>query len=662
MKKLFRLGIIFLIVLLFILYFPDSVFSSGIATTTGNFLKMNIGTRACGMGEAFCGLADDVSAMHWNPAGLGFIFNPELETMHTFWLGNISHEFLGYVQPISRGSLGTNVSYLHMEKMDKIRRGTVEGKFTVYDIYGGLAYGFPVSESFCLGLNLMALQSRIDRDTAYGFSSDVGIMISNSNRTFSFGLAGQNLGTALRGDNLPINIKAGLACRIKFPRERVALSITLDANKPLEGDYNFSLGIEHILLDTFAVRVGYKYDLEKNGLSNLAGLRVGAGLNWRGVITNYAWVPYDSLGTTHNVSLGYRFGKAGRLPTVKLMLQADPGVFSPNNDEIDDITELVISGENLEKVEKWNFQIKDKEGAIVLSKSGEPLPISISWDGTDKEGRLVSDGLYTCQIETKEWGRLPARSEWTPILVDNTPPETEVIISTRTFSPNGDGVDDTVTLQLQARDASSIKNWLVEISNKEGKLAKTLKGEGTPPQSIVWDGKEDYYAAIVPAGEYQAKLVVYDIAGNKGTASPQKFNVEILIPKLVEGVKVEEEERGLKITFSVKVLFGIGKAILREDGYVAVDQAIRVLKEYPLNKVSVEGHTDSVGDSVYNQKLSEMRARAVYDYLVEKGEIDRTRLSVKGWGEERPIASNRTARGRDLNRRVEIIILKKEEE
>jgi len=662
MKKLFRPGVIFLIILLFIAYFPNSAFSSGVGTTTGNFLKMNIGTRAVGMGEAFCALADDVSAMHWNPAGLGFIFNPELETMHTFWLGNISHEFLGYVQPISRGSLGTNVSYLHMDKMDKIRRGTTQGKFTVYDIYGGLAYGFPVSESFCLGFNLMALQSKIDRDTAYAFSSDVGIMISTPNRTFSFGLAGQNLGTTLRGDKLPINIKAGLACKIKFPRERVDLSIALDANKPLEGDYNFSLGIEHILLNTFAVRVGYKYDLEKNGLGNLAGLRLGAGLNWRGVITNYAWSPYDSLGTTHKVSLGYRFGKAGRLPTVKLMLQADPGVFSPNNDETDDITELVISGENLEKAEKWQFQIKDKEGVIVVRKSGETLPISISWDGTDKEGKVVPDGLYTCQIETKEWGRLPARSEWIPILVDNTPPETEVIISTRTFSPNGDGIDDTVTLQLRARDGSSIKSWMVEISNKEGKLAKTLKGKETLPQFIVWDGKDDYYNAIVPAGEYRAKLVAYDIAGNKGASSLQKFNVEIPVPQLIEGLQVEEEKRGLKITFSVKVLFGIGKAVLREDGYIAIDQAIRVLKEYPLNKVSIEGHTDSVGSAAYNQKLSEMRARAVYDYLVEKGEIDRSRLSVKGWGEERPIASNRTARGRDLNRRVEIIILKKEEE
>lgn len=138
MNKPAKSGFIFLIVLLFVAYFPNSVFSSsGVGTTTGNFLKMNIGTRAIGMGEAFCALADDVSAMRWNPAGLAFAFDSELETTHTFWLGNINHEFLGYLQPIPFGTLGVNVSYLHMGRMDKIRHDTAQGKFNVYDIYGG---------------------------------------------------------------------------------------------------------------------------------------------------------------------------------------------------------------------------------------------------------------------------------------------------------------------------------------------------------------------------------------------------------------------------------------------------------------------------------------------------------------------------------------------
>ena len=147
MKKLLRTGVLPVTILLLVAYLPNSVFSfSGVGTTTGNFLKMNIGTRALGMGEAFCALADDVSAMRWNPAGLAFAFDSELETTHTFWLGNINHEFLGYLQPIPFGTLGVNVSYINMGRMDKIIQGVTQGKFDVYDIYGGLAYGLPVSK------------------------------------------------------------------------------------------------------------------------------------------------------------------------------------------------------------------------------------------------------------------------------------------------------------------------------------------------------------------------------------------------------------------------------------------------------------------------------------------------------------------------------------
>ena len=71
-------------------------------------------------------------------------------------------------------------------------------------------------------------------------------------------------------------------------------------------------------------------------------------------------------------------------------------------------------------------------------------------------------------------------------------------------------------------------------------------------------------------------------------------------------------------------------------------------------KISVEGHTDNVGTPESNQKLSENRAKAVYDYLVAKG-IDKNRLSYTGWGQEKSIADNRSEDGRYKNRRVELV-------
>jgi len=100
--------------------------------------------------------------------------------------------------------------------------------------------------------------------------------------------------------------------------------------------------------------------------------------------------------------------------------------------------------------------------------------------------------------------------------------------------------------------------------------------------------------------------------------------------------------------------FDFNKATLKPAGKKMVDGAGTVMKDKPSMKVSVEGHTDSIGSDAYNQKLSERRAQAVRDYMVSQG-IDAARISVKGWGKTKPIASNKTEAGRAENRRVEII-------
>ena len=100
------------------------------------------------------------------------------------------------------------------------------------------------------------------------------------------------------------------------------------------------------------------------------------------------------------------------------------------------------------------------------------------------------------------------------------------------------------------------------------------------------------------------------------------------------------------------VNFDFDKADIRPDAAVILDEAASLLGESSGN-VSVGGHTDSVGADAYNQSLSERRAAAVKDYLAGKG-VDSSRLSTAGYGESNPIASNDTADGRALNRRVEL--------
>ena len=103
------------------------------------------------------------------------------------------------------------------------------------------------------------------------------------------------------------------------------------------------------------------------------------------------------------------------------------------------------------------------------------------------------------------------------------------------------------------------------------------------------------------------------------------------------------------------LLFKTGKTDLDERSYKILDQLVDFLNQNPTVKIELQGHTDSDGSASSNQKLSEGRAQAAVDYMVNKG-IDRGRMSAKGYGESDPRATNNTAEGKALNRRVELKI------
>jgi len=105
---------------------------------------------------------------------------------------------------------------------------------------------------------------------------------------------------------------------------------------------------------------------------------------------------------------------------------------------------------------------------------------------------------------------------------------------------------------------------------------------------------------------------------------------------------------------ALNILFETGKSAIQQESLPIVDQIYELLKSNSSLKVSVEGHTDNVGDAASNKKLSNDRAKAIMDALVAKG-INKTRLSAIGWGQEKPTADNRSEDGRAKNRRVEIV-------
>jgi OOP family OmpA-OmpF porin len=118
------------------------------------------------------------------------------------------------------------------------------------------------------------------------------------------------------------------------------------------------------------------------------------------------------------------------------------------------------------------------------------------------------------------------------------------------------------------------------------------------------------------------------------------------------------EEQIMKLNAYAKtILFNSGKATFQQQTFPVLQSIVAILKEYPSSKFSIEGHTDSDGKDAMNQKLSEDRAAAVKNYLQENG-IAADRLSSVGYGETKPIDSNKTKKGKANNRRVEVKLVK----
>ena len=118
----------------------------------------------------------------------------------------------------------------------------------------------------------------------------------------------------------------------------------------------------------------------------------------------------------------------------------------------------------------------------------------------------------------------------------------------------------------------------------------------------------------------------------------------------------ENEQKQLN-QYAKTILFDTGKATIKFQSAEVLNQIINVLKKYPNSRFRIEGHTDSTGKKAKNMILSQNRADAVKVYLIQGG-IDAGRLESQGFGPEKPIASNKNKKGRELNRRVEINLIK----
>jgi outer membrane protein OmpA-like peptidoglycan-associated protein len=155
------------------------------------------------------------------------------------------------------------------------------------------------------------------------------------------------------------------------------------------------------------------------------------------------------------------------------------------------------------------------------------------------------------------------------------------------------------------------------------------------------------------AAQQQARLSQQDALVSQQQARAAEARAALLETELRELAAIKTD-RGMVVTLS-DVLFDTGSATLRPGGQRVVARLAEFLREYPERTLAIEGFTDSVGGESYNQVLSERRATAVRVALLDAG-IAGSRIDVRGYGPQYPVASNGTPEGRQRNRRVEVVI------
>lgn len=179
--------------------------------------------------------------------------------------------------------------------------------------------------------------------------------------------------------------------------------------------------------------------------------------------------------------------------------------------------------------------------------------------------------------------------------------------------------------------------------NKTGKIIETFTTNSATGKFLISLNSGGNYGIAVKADGYLFHSENFDIP------SDADYN---LVNKTIE---LKNIKCGSKIALR-NVFFDTGKSIIRAESYPELDRLVQLMKDVPTLKIELSGHTDNTGSATSNQKLSQDRAQAVVDYLVSKG-ITSSRLIAKGYGSDRPVASNDSAEGRQENRRTEFEII-----
>ena len=315
---------------------------SKVGTGVAQFLKIGISARSIGMGEAFTAVANDVSSIYWNPAGLAKIHAHEVMFTHTEWLVDTQYEFAALSIDLSTyGTLGLMISSFNSGEMFVTTIDEPDGtgeKFDVADLAIGLAYARELTEKFSIGFQLKYINQRIWHMDASTIALDVGTLFTTPFWGVKLGASISNFGSKMQLDGrdvkfaydydplnegnaniinsqyemkfyeLPLSFRIGVAKELQLD-EYQSVTFAFDAIHPNDNNEYVNVGMEYGWQDMIFLRGGYKSLFLTNSEE---GFTLGGGANFRIVGTtklrvDYAFADFGRLENAQRFSLSIRF-------------------------------------------------------------------------------------------------------------------------------------------------------------------------------------------------------------------------------------------------------------------------------------------------------------------------------------------------------------------
>ena len=289
--------------------------ATAVGTTGADFLNLPIGARASAMGSAYSAIADEASAVYWNPAGLVQIPKLSAVFMRSQYVADISYQYAAYAHRMSYNSVIagsvflTDIGAIDQMDMDGNNLGTFSPRDQVYT----LSYSLAILEfsnkdmDVSMGVSVKYIRSTIV-ESAQAYAGDMGIMTYNfTNIPYRLGVTMTNLGQGMRYDvdssPLPLTFKMAGAVN---PFRNMLFSMDMVLPKGNRPNFLFGteLSTEPNELTRLSARAGLNAQRIRDGLS---AFTVGAGATLHFFTLDYAFVPMGELGATHKISITFDF-------------------------------------------------------------------------------------------------------------------------------------------------------------------------------------------------------------------------------------------------------------------------------------------------------------------------------------------------------------------